>query len=81
MNPAEKLTRIVERNDLFDRYLEILDRLDAWRARDLLKSYPDYSEHRTERRREMVQLLQGHLDRISEKLRAIDELINPPNYG
>lgn len=80
LSPEEKTTLLVERDDLYDRYLEILTRIEAWEAGKVMKAQSQTSQNLPLRRREIAGIMREHLIRISEKMRKLDEKINPPNY-
>lgn len=72
-----KQSLIHYRDDLFDRYLDLSQRIEDWHnGKYHLRTYNkahDYTKHK----RDFIQLLQVELDTLSSRLRKIDEEICP----
>jgi len=72
-----KQSLINYRDDLFDRYLDLSQRIEDWRyGKYHLRTYNrgnDYGKHE----RDFIQLLQAELDTLSSRLRKLDDEICP----
>jgi len=75
-----KQSLIHYRDDLFDRYLELHQRIQDWRngkyqfkTHHLYNRTYDYGRHK----RDFIHLLEAELDVISAKLRKLDDEICP----
>lgn len=75
-----KRSLIIHRDDLFDRYLELHQRIEDWRSgkyqfktQHLYNRTYDYGRHKAG----FIKLLEAELDIISSKLRKLDDDICP----
>lgn len=79
MDATQKMNLILERNEEFDRYIEAITRLEAWRSGKTNDLQNFSSQSPGARRREIIKLLETHLAGISSRLVELDNQITGIN--
>ena len=78
MHWKEKWNAKIERDSLFDTYLDAIDKLAKWEAGYEGRVDNGTFSQRKERRKELIDLFRNHVASVSKKLRDLDTIITTP---